>query len=54
MNYGSAITREEVASYLKPNPEDRNVSPWQIADYVNETTFGQFKAGAYAGGNLEM
>ncbi|MCA9964998.1 MAG: C39 family peptidase [Anaerolineales bacterium] len=55
MNFhGSTVTQEEVAAYLKPNPEDRNVSPWQIADYVNETTFGQFKAGAYAGGNMEM
>ncbi|MEZ4514992.1 MAG: C39 family peptidase [Chloroflexota bacterium] len=52
--HGATVTQEEVASYLKPNPEDRNVSPWQIADYVNETTFGQFKAGAYAGGTLEM
>ncbi|MCP5095545.1 MAG: hypothetical protein GY943_08340, partial [Chloroflexi bacterium] len=36
--YGSDITQTDVASYLKPSSEDRNVSPWQIADYVNERT----------------
>jgi Peptidase_C39 like family len=51
--YGNGITQAEVASYLKPNPEDRNVSPWQIADYVNEQTPG-FSAIARSGGTLEM
>ncbi|WP_374686430.1 C39 family peptidase [Promineifilum sp.] len=51
--YGSPITQADVASYLKPNPEDRNVSPWQIADYVNEQMPG-FKAIARSGGDLEM
>ncbi len=51
--YGSDITQEDVASYLKPNSEDRNVSPWQIADYVNEQMSG-FKAIARSGGDLEM
>lgn len=51
--YGSDITQEDVASYLKPNPEDRNVSPWQIADYVNELTPG-FQAIARSGGTLDM
>ncbi len=54
LNYlGSDITQSEVASYLKPNPEDRNVSPWQIADYVNEQTPG-FNAIARSGGTLDM
>lgn len=52
--YGSDITQEEIASYLKPNPEDRNVSPWQIRDYVNERTGGEFKATAHSGGTLEL
>ena len=52
--YGSDITQADVAAYLKPNTEDRNVSPWQIADYVNEQTAGQFRASAHSGGNLEM
>lgn len=51
--YGSAITQEDVAAYLKPNPEDRNVSPWQIADYVNEFMPG-YQAIARSGGDLEM
>ena len=51
--YGSTITQEDVASYLKPNPEDRNVSPWQISDYVNEQ-IGGFKAITRSGGTLEM
>ena len=36
--YGDPTTQLEAASYLKPNREDRNVSPWQISDYVNEFT----------------
>ncbi len=51
--YGSPITQEDVASYLKPNPEDRNVSPWQISDYVNEQITG-YKAITRSGGTLEM
>ncbi|MFN2134834.1 MAG: C39 family peptidase, partial [Candidatus Promineifilaceae bacterium] len=51
--YGDEITQADVAAYLKPNPEDRNVSPWQIADYVNEQTPG-FNAIARSGGTLEM
>ncbi len=50
---GNDITQVEVADYLKPNPEDRNVSPWQIADYVNEQTPG-YNAIARSGGTLEM
>ena len=37
----------------KRQPEDRNVSPWQIADYVNEQLTG-FKALARSGGDLDM
>ncbi len=55
LNYlGYGITQEEVADYLKPNSEDRNVSPWQIADYVNERTGGSFMASAHSGGTLEL
>lgn len=52
--WGYDITQEEVADYLKPSSEDRNVSPWQIADYVNERTGGAFKASAHSGGTLEL
>lgn len=51
--YGSDITQDDVASYLKPNPEDRNVSPWQIADYVNEFMPG-YQAIARSGGDMDM
>ncbi|PIE79852.1 MAG: hypothetical protein CSA11_10310 [Chloroflexi bacterium] len=51
--YGNDITQETVANYLKPNSEDRNVSPWQIADYVNDYTPG-YQAIARSGGSLEM
>ncbi|MFO7682136.1 MAG: C39 family peptidase [Chloroflexota bacterium] len=51
--YGSDITQETVAEYLKPNSEDRNVSPWQIADYVNQQTPG-YNAIARSGGSMEM
>lgn len=52
--YGNDITQDEVAAYLKPNSEDRNVSPWQIADYVNEQTNGEFKAVAASGGTQAL
>jgi len=52
--YGYDITQEAVASYLKPNSEDRNVSPWQIADYVNEQTFNEFRAITRSNGTLEL
>jgi len=51
--YDHDITQETVADYLKPNSEDRNVSPWQIADYVNNQTFG-YNAIARSGGSLDM
>jgi tetratricopeptide (TPR) repeat protein len=38
--YGQDADQSAVASYLKPNPEDRNVSPWQISDYVNQQATG--------------
>jgi tetratricopeptide (TPR) repeat protein len=51
--WGNQVSQEQVADYLKPNPEDRNVSAWQIADYVNEQTPG-YNAIARSGGSLEM
>ncbi len=51
---GYDITQEDVADYLKPNSEDRNVSPWQIADYVNGFTGNAFKASAHSGGTMEL
>jgi len=50
--YGNETTQTDAASYLKPNPEDRNVSPWQLSDYVNE--FTDLRSTVHSGGNLEM
>ncbi len=52
LNYwGDATTQLEAASILKPNPEDRNVSPWQLSDYVNEYT--GLRSTAHSGGTIE-
>ena len=32
------LSQKETAAVLKPNPEDRNVSPYEMAAYVNEQT----------------
>ncbi len=53
LNYfGDSTTQEVAAAYLKPNIEDRNVSPWQISDYVND--FTALRSTVHSGGNLEM
>lgn len=36
--YGLYLNQSETAAFLKPDPEDRNVSPYQLAEYVNEKT----------------
>lgn len=36
--YGLTLDQSETAVFLKPNPEDRNVSPSQMVAYVNEQT----------------
>ncbi|MCB0010179.1 MAG: C39 family peptidase, partial [Anaerolineales bacterium] len=36
--FGLDLDQAETAVYLKPNPEDRNVSPYEISRYVNEQT----------------
>ncbi|HET6444257.1 MAG TPA: C39 family peptidase [candidate division Zixibacteria bacterium] len=50
--YGEVTTQNEAAAILKPNREDRNVSPWQLSDYVNEHT--TLRSTAHSGGDLEM
>jgi tetratricopeptide (TPR) repeat protein len=52
LNYfGNNTTQEDAAAYLKPNREDRNVSPWQISDYVND--FTALRSTVHSGGDLE-
>jgi Peptidase_C39 like family len=41
------------AQWLKPNSEDKNVSPWQIAQYVNTVLPGTTRAVVRHGGTLE-
>jgi tetratricopeptide (TPR) repeat protein len=50
--YDSPLTQTEVASYLKPNDEDRNVSPWQIEFYVDN--FTTLQATYHSGGDLQL
>jgi hypothetical protein len=50
--YSSPLTQADVASALKPNEEDRNVSPWQIYDFVNNQT--NLRATYHSGGDLEL
>lgn len=50
--YGNATSQTEAAAFLKPNREDRNVSPWQMVDYVNQRT--DLRAFIASGGDLNM
>ncbi len=36
--FGLNVTQYDTAAFLKPNPEDRNVSPYEMVNYVNEFT----------------
>jgi len=36
--FGLVQNQRQIADILKPNPEDRNVSPWEMSDYVNFET----------------
>ncbi|MDX1664251.1 MAG: C39 family peptidase [Candidatus Promineifilaceae bacterium] len=49
--WGDETTQQEAASYLKPNEEDRNVSAWQISDYVND--FTSLRSTVHVGGDLD-
>ncbi|MBK9051500.1 MAG: C39 family peptidase [Chloroflexi bacterium] len=51
--YGRDITQADAAAYLKPNLQDRNVSPWQMADYVNEF-IPDMQARVFVGGDLAL
>lgn len=50
--WGDETTQMQAAGYLKPNEEDRNVSPWQINEYVNE--FTTLKSTAHASGTMDL
>jgi tetratricopeptide (TPR) repeat protein len=42
------------ATWLKPNYEDKNVSPWQMAEYVNTQLDGSIRALVRQGGTLDL
>jgi hypothetical protein len=47
-------TQEVVAGWLKPSKLDKNVSPWQLVEYVNTRTNGQLRALTRVSGNLGL
>ena len=46
------LSQEQTAAVLKPDPEDRNVSPYEMADYVNNET--DLAALSRTNGDLEL
>jgi hypothetical protein len=38
--YGQSVTQKEVAAFTKPDPDDKNVSPNELAAYVDTTGMG--------------
>jgi hypothetical protein len=48
--YGWSNNQEVAAKWMKPNPEDKNVSPWQMVKFVNDNT--GVKALYRIGGNI--
>jgi tetratricopeptide (TPR) repeat protein len=51
--FGVYRTQQQTAAILKPDPEDRNVSPYEMAGYVNDYT-EEVAAFDRANGNLEI
>jgi tetratricopeptide (TPR) repeat protein len=52
--YGWTDPQEMVAGALKPSPPDKNVSPHELADYVNKRTGGYLRAIVRTGGNMAL
>lgn len=50
--YGHEVNQLDIAEQVKPNYDDRNVSPQELAAYVNDETLLQ--AEVFSGGNLAM
>ncbi len=51
--FGYPNDQHTPAQWLKPNYEDKNVSPWQMADYINTELPGTTRAMVRYGGTLE-
>ena len=52
--YGVDANQVPAANWLKPNYEDKNVSPWQIVEYVNTQLPGTVRAVERQGGDTEL
>ena len=51
-HFGVDVDQFDVAGVVRPNYEDRNVSPDELVEYVTSHT--PLRAAAYAGGNLDL
>lgn len=50
--WDSAESQSTIAAVIRPNQEDRNVSPWELRDFVNRHT--DLRAVAHAGGDTAL
>ncbi len=50
--YGIEVDQLDVGDAIKPNYDDRNVSPWELVDYVNEET--SMRARYFVGGDVTL
>ena len=50
-HYGVDVNQLDVAAVIRPNYEDRNVSPAELVSYVNDHT--ELNAAAYVGGDVD-
>jgi tetratricopeptide (TPR) repeat protein len=51
-HYGQDIDQLDIAASIRPTYDDRNVSPWELMDYVNNQT--PLRASVYSGGDLTV
>ncbi|MCP4357760.1 MAG: hypothetical protein GY796_07080 [Chloroflexi bacterium] len=51
-HYGAAAEQLDIAAQIRPTYDDRNVSPHELAAYVNNET--PLQAAVFSGGNLTM
>jgi tetratricopeptide (TPR) repeat protein len=52
--FGYQPDQNTAAAWLKPNVEDKNVSPWQMAEFVNQHAPGTTRAIVRYGGELDL
>ena len=50
--HGYSVDQLDVGGAVKPNYDDRNVSPWELSDYVNNST--PMRARFFVGGNVAL